>query len=118
MKKLLILSTTLILLAVSFYPAGATVFEFQPNSNDLYDLDHHYYYTWGINFTFPAGETIEEAVLDFDDIRNWDDNPNVLYVHLLNSATPGVTWGWDNQGGGDNFLGQGIELFTWSLPLT
>ena len=93
--------------------AGATSYDFTPSPPDLSDLDHTKYYTWGINWTVPANESIVGASLFFDDIRNWDNNPNVLYVHLLNSAAVGVAVGTDNEGGGDNFLNQGILLNQW-----
>ena len=44
------------------------------------------------------------------DIRNWDNNPNVLYVHLLDSASAGVSIGYDGEGGGDNYLNLGVLL--------
>ena len=49
----------------------------------------------------------------FNDIRNWDNNPNDLYVNLLDSATVGVIAGWDFEAGGNYFAGQGVELFHW-----
>jgi len=81
--------------------------------NNLGDLDHYYYYEWGINWNIPAGEKIVGAFLRFNDIRNWDNNPNDLYVHLLDSSFQGIKITWDNQGGGDSFAGQGILLNHW-----
>ncbi len=99
--------------------AGATSYFFQPSDQDLGDLAHGKYYTWGINWSIPDGEHITGASLFFDNIRNWDNNPNDLYGHLLDSATVGVNVGWDFQGGGDNFAGQGVALFHWEdLPST
>lgn len=52
-----------------------------------FDLDHHRAYTWQINnFNIPQGQTITGATLTFTSIRNWDTNPNTLYVHLLDTA--------------------------------
>ena len=97
----------------------ATTFTFQPTPADLYDLDHHKNIIWGINWSIPAGESITGASLFFDSIRNWDNNPNDLWVHLLDSAPTGVTVQWDGQAGGDNFAGQGILLNHWqNLPNT
>lgn len=97
--------------------AGAKTYDFQPNRFDLYDLDHYNYYKWGIELTIPQGETLAAVTLEFDDIRDWKKETNVLYVHLLDSAPLGVTTGIDNQNGGDNFANQGIQLFTWdNLP--
>ena len=119
MKKFLLflLSSAFVLLMMGV--AGATIYTFQPPDPDLGDLDHWRYYTWGINCSIPEGEHITEASLFFDDIRNWDNNPNELYVHLLDSAIVGVEVGWDFQGNGNYFAGQGVELFNWKdLPNT
>lgn len=86
-----------------------------PVPPDLYDLDHNRYYSWGPTIDPEvAQQTITSAVLRFEDIRNWDNDPNVLYVHLLDSAAPGVTSYWDGEGGGDNLAGEGIELVTYT----
>ncbi|HEV2800829.1 MAG TPA: PEP-CTERM sorting domain-containing protein [Pyrinomonadaceae bacterium] len=54
-----------------------------------FDLDHQRAYTWQINNVssrLPAGQTITGATLTFSNMRNWDTNPNRLFVHLLDSA--------------------------------
>jgi hypothetical protein len=52
-----------------------------------FDLDHHRAYTWQINnVVIPQGQQITGATLTFTSIRNWDTNPNMLFVHLLDSA--------------------------------
>lgn len=92
---------------------------FQPTPADMYDLDHYKYYTWGIDWTIPDGEKIIGANLFFDNIRNYNNSPNDLWVHLLETVASGVTVGTDNQGGGDFFAGQGILLNHWqNLPDT
>ena len=117
MKSIVLLFFSLILIFSG--TVSATIYEFQPDPVDLYGLDHHKYYTWGINWSIPAGEVISGASLFFDDIRNWDSNPNDLWVHLLDTAPTGVSVSWDGQGGGDNFAGQGILLNHWEdLPNT
>jgi hypothetical protein len=99
--------------------ARGTTYNFSPTPPDLADLDHWKYYTWGINQVVPSGESIVSASIFFNDIYNWDNNPNNLYVHLLPSATVGVTVGTDNEGGGDNFAGQGILLHQYvNLTMT
>lgn len=100
--------------------ASATTYTFNPSPRaDLWDLDHEKYYTWGINWSITDGEIIESASLFFDNIRNHDSGPNDLWVHLLDSATVGVTVGTDHQGGGDYFSGQGTLLNHWeNLPAT
>ena len=117
MQRILLLIFSLIFIFSG--AASATVFTFQPDPVDLYGLDHHKYYSWGINWSIPAGEKIIGASLFFDDIRNWDDNPNDLWVHLLDSPREGVLMRSDGQGGGNNLAGYGILLNHWEdLPDT
>jgi hypothetical protein len=82
----------------------------EPCPSDLYDLDHWKYYTWGIQT--PWDTATEEAVfvkLTLTDIRNWQWNePNDLYIHLLDNAPLGVKVYNDTDGGSDNFAGQGV----------
>lgn len=92
--------------------AGAATYIFEPSpSSDLWDLDHYKYYTWGIDWNLPQGETITAATLFFDDIRNYNSGPNDLYVQLLDSASNGVVVGTDNQASGNYFANQGIQLY-------
>lgn len=106
-----------VLMAVVCPQAKGTLLEMVPSPADLYDLDHYKYYTWGIDTLWGENEHAVSATLSFDNIRNWDNNPNVLYVHLLDDAAPGVTVGRDNQGGGDYFDGQGVVLTVYNdLP--
>ena len=67
-------------------------------------------YEWGINLDLPAGEQITSATLHFDNF--WEASFNdTLYVHLLEDATPGVSYsGWDWDSNADSFAGQGILL--------
>jgi PEP-CTERM motif-containing protein len=51
-----------------------------------FDLDHHQAYTWRIDNVDLAGKTITGATLTFTNISNWDTNPNMLFIHLLDSA--------------------------------
>jgi hypothetical protein len=51
-----------------------------------FDLDHHNAYAWRIDNVNLAGKTITSATLTFKNISNWDTNPNMLFVHLLDSA--------------------------------
>jgi len=95
--------------------AFGAVYTLAPPDPDLGDLTHQKYYTWGINRPWaPAHDGVyEEAVavsLAFDRIRNWDNHNNDLYVHLLDFGKLGITIAADNQGGGDNFAGQGVLL--------
>jgi len=98
-------------------------FTFHPHPADMGDLDHGSYYDWRIQWHVPTGQTIVGAVLQIDNIQNWKYEPNAnwLYTHLLdNPPTDGNklgkdVWKWsDNQGGGDNWAGQGplVGVFT------
>lgn len=90
---------------------------FVPPVADLYDLDHYYAYTWGIDLGFTTSDTpIVEATLTFRDIYNWRVEEDHLYVHLLDTAPLGVRTYWDGQGGGDYFDGQGVLLINWDDP--
>ncbi|MCP4591923.1 MAG: PEP-CTERM sorting domain-containing protein [bacterium] len=96
---------SLLLLGAPHFAAGDT-FTFSPDPEDMSDLDHHWVYEWGIDVTLPANEHVVYAELTFEDIRNWDSNPNDLYVHLLDWAQLGFRQYYDNQRGGDNFAGR------------
>ncbi len=50
------------------------------------DLDHHRAYTWRIDNANLAGKQITGASITFSNISNWDTNPNMLFIHLLDSA--------------------------------
>ncbi len=95
---------------------------YSPNPSDMYDLDHAYYYTWGIDLGFRStdpGYEIQAAELVFRNIRNWDTNPNMLFLHLLDGAPSGLQRDRDAQGRNDYdfddaFAGQGVLLGEWS----
>jgi hypothetical protein len=116
MKKYLII-LCIAIFAMPTVGAFGTTFTFEPTPKDLYDLDHYKYYTWGIDWTVPQGETIVGASLSFENIRNSEWGQNDLWVHLLDSAASGVTVGSDWQSGGDHFAGNGVLLNHWEdLP--
>lgn len=119
------ITTTLIVILSATCIAGAnTTMVFTPDPADLYDLDHNSVYTWGINVPLAPGEHLISAELSFNNIRNWDDNDNVLYIHQLDWAQLGVRdIHDDNQGGGDYFenqyAGEHTHLVTYeNLPPT
>ena len=71
--------------------ATLTTVSFQPNPSDLGDLDHHMVYTWRIDNINLSGMAISSATLSIANISNWDNTPNVLHLHLLDTAVnPGV----------------------------
>lgn len=51
-----------------------------------FDLDHHFAYTWRIDGINLAGQTLTGASITFTSVRNWDSNPNRLFVHMFNTA--------------------------------
>lgn len=99
-------------LGVAVVQAG--VYTFQPAPADLWDLDHYKYYTWGIGWSIPDGETLTGATLFIDNINDWQVEPDILYIHLLDDPTIGVTSGTDNQNPADHFQGQGVLLTTYT----
>ena len=115
MKSLLGLICATALIISTFGMAGAATYDFQPTPVDLNDLNHWKYYTWGIDWDVPAGETIVGASLFFDNIEDWRVEYNVLYVHLLDSATAGTTSGYDYLPG-DQFKDLGILIYEGHLP--
>lgn len=66
--------------------ASVTTLSFQPSPADMHDLDHHMLYTWRIDNISVSGFTITSATLSITNISNWDTNPNVLHLHLLDTA--------------------------------
>ena len=59
---------------------------YTPSPSDLGDLDHHLVYTWRIDGITVNPANITGATLTFTSIQNWDGNPNVLHLHLLDTA--------------------------------
>jgi len=51
-----------------------------------FDLDHHMAYAWRIGGVDLTGKSITSATLTFKNIKNWDSNPNMLFIHLLDTA--------------------------------
>ncbi len=79
------------LMGVSSAHAAVTTLSFQPSPTDMYDLDHHLLYTWKIDNISLSNQAVTSATLSFTNISNWDSNPNVLHLHLLDTAiNPGV----------------------------
>ena len=83
--------------------AAPTTLTFTPDPDNMYDLDHHSVYMWGMDVPLDPGEYVISASLSFYNIRNWDNNSNTLYVHQLNWAELGLHQVTDNEGGGDYF---------------
>jgi hypothetical protein len=104
------------LAAITSAKAGLIVF--QPTPNDLSELPHAEYFTWGINFGLAQNETITGAVLTFNNIWDWtQESDDHLFIHLLDNIKSGSRSYVDNQGGGDNFAGKGELVSNWSDPV-
>lgn len=99
MRSLASLSRLFLIAAALFGSAVsglAGTYTFNPNDgsgdpDDLDDLDHYKYYTWGFkNFTIPVGEVVTSATLSITQINNWDagenNNQNWLNMWLLDRA--------------------------------
>ena len=97
---------------------ATVVYEFQPDPANLFNLNHPYYYTWGINWNLPTDQTITSVTLTYKDIWNWTyaEPNNFLYTHFLDSASPGVSQVLDGMADGDDFSGQGVLLGVWTDP--
>jgi len=117
--------------------AQASTYAFRPNDgqgdpDDVFDLDHHYAYTWGISGatydTFKAelghGSAITSATLTFYNIWDWINEPNDrLWVNLLDKPKKGVKTFADNADdiestlpGSNYFNNQGTSLGYWTDP--
>ncbi len=94
---------------------SAQTFTYVPTPADCWDLDHSHYYTWGIDVSELQGWTITEAELVIENITNWDNLTNVLYIHLLNDAALGLaSFNDDENAFGDPFAAADglIDAFT------
>lgn len=112
MKKLI--TTTALLLLFAFVTSNAAVHVFQPNPVDAYDLDHYRAYTWGIDWDF-GDEEISSVTLKFDNIRNWTNEENSLFIHMLNDVPAGLAVYPDSDPTiNDYFNGQGLLIDEWS----
>lgn len=106
--------------------AAMTVTFTPPLLPNMGNLDHARYYTWGINLRdagVGADDVITSAYLRFDNITNWDNQANVLYMHLLDQAPLGtgdtdlLTISPNNAEGpifNDEFDGQGVLIDSWA----
>jgi hypothetical protein len=115
MKRNTSIILAIVAVCLSFAARTDAAYVYHPTPNDLSDLPHAEYFTWGINFTLPQDEVITGAILTFNNIWDWRVEQNDrLYIHLLDNTNPGSISYVDNQGGGDNFAGQGITIGVWS----
>ncbi|HVS21069.1 MAG TPA: PEP-CTERM sorting domain-containing protein [Pyrinomonadaceae bacterium] len=94
MKRLVLLFAAAIVFGLPT-AVSADVITFQAPSNapnqgnggpNQFNLDHHDAYTWRIGGVDLTGKAITSATLTFHNISNWDRNPNMLFIHLLDTA--------------------------------
>lgn len=94
MRKLFLIFAALIVIALPAIASADTITFNAPATGanqgsggaNQFNLDHHEAYTWRIDGVNLAGKSITSATLTFRNISNWDRNPNMLFVHLLDTA--------------------------------
>ena len=87
MRRILVCLAALIVISLpTIASADTVIFQRSPTPSNMYDLDHHNAYTWRIDDINLNGRSITSATLTFKNIRNWDTNPNMLFIHLLDTA--------------------------------
>jgi len=93
-QKLILLLAALVLIGLPTVASADTV-TFQAPATGAnqglggakqFDLDHHRAYAWRIGGVDLTGKSITSATLTFKNIRNWDSNRNMLFIHLLDTA--------------------------------
>jgi hypothetical protein len=93
-QKLILLLAAVVLIGLPTVAAADTV-TFQAPATGAnqglggarqFDLDHHRAYAWRIGGVDLTGKSITSATLTFKNIRNWDSNRNMLFIHLLDTA--------------------------------
>ena len=116
MKKLALLLLLISFIALSSGSVNAGIWTFRPDPADLNGLDHHWAYTWGMEWA--QYEEVTEVTLTFHYIQDYVVEPDdILYMRLFDNAPLGVTEYWDNKEFGDYFEGQGVFIDSWSDPL-
>lgn len=122
--KTVVTSSLILILAMAGF-AKADIYTLQPPpspNHDLWDLDHSQYYAWKITpgeLNLSSNEVIIGASLLFDNIRNWNSQPNTLYISLLAgddlSFAGNIFIGTDNEAYGDDVLAEfaGLPMVTF-----
>jgi hypothetical protein len=106
-----LLTLLLVALIVTPITAYAATFSITPS-----ELTHQYAYLWKLHSTLSVGQEIVSASISFDDINDWTNEQDFLYVDLVNrSSINQIVWQsyWDNEAAGDYF-----SPFLSVVPLT
>jgi hypothetical protein len=126
MKQTLLSLVALVVLGIPT-TALADTFTYRPPATganqgsggpNQFNLDHHEAYTWQINNVNLAGQSITGATLTFHNIRNWDSNANMLFVHLLDSARNASVGSFVDASGAPVPSSQIMDNFAGSLYLS
>lgn len=82
-----------------------TLLPSSPNPSDLNDLNHATLWTWRLDNLQIAGVPLVSATLTIKGIYNWREEPNRLFIHLLDTAhNPGTASRSDPAGGIQNYF--------------
>jgi hypothetical protein len=119
-KSIILFVFSLMLGATMTLSARSATITFQPNPVDMQDLPHERYYLWKETLNLPSAEYITGATLLFKNIYNSEGG--TLFTNLLdnpsssgwNPVSSDLWYKGDINGGGDNFLGQGILIGQFS----
>ena len=85
--KIVYFLTALLILALPGSLAASPL-TFTPNPSQLGDLDHDTVWTWRIdNVNLETGYHVTSASLTISGIYNWADEPNRLFLHLMDTAS-------------------------------
>ena len=88
------LAIVVIMITVACLVQAEMEWTYTPDPINMYNLDHGQVYGWGIDATeIDPMEHVIAAELTFYNIRNWNDQSNILYIHQLNwpnKTAPGL----------------------------
>ena len=109
-------SMIMLLAAAMVMAATADAGETKTFNTNKIQLDHFYANTWGINLG-ALDNPVTEATLTFSNIRNWNRDVNVLYIHLLDTTSAsqvGTNVRRDGRRSTTDFFdGKGILVAAW-----
>jgi hypothetical protein len=122
MKKINFFCAILLLSVFSAPAIANTPYVFSPSPDNLWQLPHNQYYTWGIDFTPELGEEIIGAVLTYKNIWDWRAETDHLYTYLLDNPRSGVRAFSDRDDGIDNFAALStpdpkVKVGEWNDPV-